>query len=265
MTTQQQWHRRHAHKLSAAPARRSTKVVGGPTDCRRRRGRRTSVSFTASATYTVVHAFVTNRMDYYTAARLRWPPCLTIGVLGSGTAFWCPPNRWHTYILAISLNICVMFSAGSLLTIGFHIGSLPWSGAACLTLFLSKWCPLLSAKSSRSLHSSQQGLLLVPFARNPTKQIRAFSVVGPSTWNALPCELRIFENFSKYAVFFTFLPWFSTVPKQYRQSLQSTGMNRNNGALAWLRTRGLPTMINRAWALVMDTLNRFGLLRKPSV
>ena len=26
---------------------------------------------------------------------LRWPPCLSTGVLGSGPAFCCPPNRWH--------------------------------------------------------------------------------------------------------------------------------------------------------------------------
>src|SRR6218665_1913868 len=41
-------------------------------------------------------------------------------------------------------------------------------------------CPLHSAMSSRSLRSSQQGLLLVPFARTSAKQSRAFSVVGPS-------------------------------------------------------------------------------------
>src|SRR6218665_967014 len=47
------------------------------------------------------------------------------------------------------------------------------------------------AMSSRSLRSSQQGLLLVPFSRTSTKQIRAFSVVGPSTWNGLPSEVYV--------------------------------------------------------------------------
>src|SRR6218665_476032 len=51
-------------------------------------------------------------------------------------------------------------------------------------------CPLLNAMSSRSLRSSQQGLLLVPFARNSTKQSRAFFVVGPSIWNGLPSQLQ---------------------------------------------------------------------------
>src|SRR6218665_74508 len=27
---------------------------------------------------------------------LRCPPCLSTGVLGSGPAFCCPPNWWHT-------------------------------------------------------------------------------------------------------------------------------------------------------------------------
>jgi len=44
-------------------------------------------------------------------------------------------------------------------------------------------CSLLSAMSSRSLRSSQQGLLLI---RTSTKQSGAFAVVRPSTWNGLP-------------------------------------------------------------------------------
>src|SRR6218665_4072043 len=59
-------------------------------------------------------------------------------------------------------------------------------------LYLRKLCcPLHSAMSSRFLHSSQQGLLLVPFARTSAKQSPAFSVVGPSIWNGLPSQLRI--------------------------------------------------------------------------
>src|SRR6218665_2341303 len=36
-----------------------------------------------------------------------------------------------------------------------------------------------------------------------TKQIRAFSVVGPSTWNGLPPELRIFNRTTSSAFFLT--------------------------------------------------------------
>src|SRR6218665_1482326 len=51
-------------------------------------------------------------------------------------------------------------------------------------------CPLHSAMNSRSLCTSQQGLLLVPFARTSAQQSRAFSVVCPSIWNRLPSQLR---------------------------------------------------------------------------
>src|SRR6218665_3655495 len=100
----------------------------------------------------------------------------------------------------MSLNTCLMFYIGSLLSSGFHIGLFPWSGAAYLVLLLFTFVSsvrttvLHSAMSSRSLRSSQQGLLLVPFARTFAKQSRAFSVVGPSIWNGLPSQLRIFPR-----------------------------------------------------------------------
>src|SRR6218665_1063400 len=76
-----------------------------------------------------------------------------------------------------------MFSTGSLPCSGFHIGSLPWSGAAYMALILSTFVSFcdtpLSAMSSRSLCSSQQGLILVPFVRASTYRIHEFSVVGP--------------------------------------------------------------------------------------
>src|SRR6218665_1313815 len=43
----------------------------------------------------------------------------------------------------------------------------------------------------RALRSSATGQLLVPHAKTATRQRRAFSIVGPSTWNGLPLEMRI--------------------------------------------------------------------------
>src|SRR6218665_730033 len=43
----------------------------------------------------------------------------------------------------------------------------------------------------RSLRSTEQGLLLVPFAHITAMQNRAFSVVGPSLWNGLSLVLRL--------------------------------------------------------------------------
>jgi len=36
--------------------------------------------------------------------------------------------------------------------------------------------------------------LIRPFARTSAKQSRAFSVMGPSIWNGLPSQLRIFPR-----------------------------------------------------------------------
>src|SRR6218665_9575 len=65
--------------------------------------------------------------------------------------------------------------------ISYRIGSLVWR---CLVGLASVYlpelcCPPLSAMSSRSLRSSQQGLLLVPFARTSCPPL---SRSVPSPW-----------------------------------------------------------------------------------
>src|SRR6218665_4088590 len=87
--------------------------------------------------------------------------------------------------------------------ISYRIASLVWRCLVGLApVYLRELCcPPLGAMSSRSLRSSQQGLLLVPFAMTSTEQIHAFSVVGLSTWNGLPSELRIFNRTTSPAFF----------------------------------------------------------------
>src|SRR6218665_532116 len=51
-------------------------------------------------------------------------------------------------------------------------------------------CPVSVLAARRVLRSAARGKLLVPRARLAIMQRRAFSVVGPSAWNALPVELR---------------------------------------------------------------------------
>ena len=41
--------------------------------------------------------------------------------------------------------------------------------------------------------------LLVPRAKTATRQHRAFSIVGPSTWNGLPLEIRILPKNNEIA------------------------------------------------------------------
>src|SRR6218665_1859733 len=64
-------------------------------------------------------------------------------------------------------------------------------------------CPLHSDMSSRSLRSSHQGLLLVPFARTSAKQSRVFPLWVPRSgmgsllnfgFSLEPCRLRFFLN-----------------------------------------------------------------------
>ena len=56
------------------------------------------------------------------------------------------------------------------------------------------------------MRSAARGEFLVPRARLPIMQRRAFSVVGPSAWNDLPVELR---------------PLLMTRPSKFYNSLKS--------------------------------------------
>ena len=82
--------------------------------------------------------------------------------------------------------------------ISYRLAALVWR---CILGFASAYlrelcCPVVSARGSRSLRSSEQGLLLVPFARTSTMQKRAFFVVGPTTWNGLPLDILSYVLFS---------------------------------------------------------------------
>ena len=77
--------------------------------------------------------------------------------------------------------------------ISYRIAALVWRClAGCARSYLSDLCcPVSDLASRRSLRSSAKGELLVPRARSSLRQRRAFSIVGPSTWNGLPLELRL--------------------------------------------------------------------------
>ena|SRR6218665_111279 len=98
--------------------------------------------------------------------------------------------------LAMSLGICTIFSAGSLLSVWFSYRVVSLVRRCLLGLapvYLHELCsPLLSAMSSQLLRSSQQGFLLARFIRTSTKLSHVFSEVSPSTWNGFLSELRIF-------------------------------------------------------------------------
>src|SRR6218665_903465 len=80
-----------------------------------------------------------------------------------------------------------------------HTGSRPWCGGSFLAgrqhNYLHELClSLSSCAGHRTLRSSVNGNLVAPFARSATMKTRYFSVVGPTTWNGLPIDLRHLPN-----------------------------------------------------------------------
>ena len=59
-------------------------------------------------------------------------------------------------------------------------------------VYLCEFCCSTSGLAARrNLRSASRGELAVPFAHTSKMQLRALSVVGPTTWNNLPSDLRV--------------------------------------------------------------------------
>ena len=83
---------------------------------------------------------------------------------------WLPISQRISYRTAAVVSRCVL---------------------GCALSYLRDLCrPVSDVAARRALRSTTRGELLVPRARLAIKQRRAFSVVGPSTWNDLPLKLR---------------------------------------------------------------------------
>lgn len=153
-------------------------------------------SLTVSATSTLIHAFITNRLDYCCSPYVGLPAgrlgCLDRILRSAARLIGHIPKFGHVS----SYMRDVLHWLPSEQRIAYRVAALVWRCLLGLApAYLRELCfPVLSARGSRSLRSSAQGLLLVPFARTSTAQNRAFSVVGPSTWNSLPLELRLFPR-----------------------------------------------------------------------
>src|SRR6218665_870975 len=93
------------------------------------------------------------------------------------TLHWLPIARRISYRIAVLVWRCLL-------------GSAP--GYLC-----ELWRPVSGLPGRRALRSSVIGKLLVPRAKTATRQRRAFSIVGPSTWNGLPLEIRILPKIMK--------------------------------------------------------------------
>src|SRR6218665_3980709 len=155
--------------------------------------RTVSRSLTSTAAATLVHSFVTSRLDYcsslYIGLRATRLNCLH-RVLRSAARLIGRVSKFD-HISAYMRDVLHWLPLRQ--PIEFRVAVLIWySLIGQAPAYLTDLCrPSLSVRSTRHLRLAEQGLLLhVPFARTSTMQSRAFSVVGPLVWNGLPLALR---------------------------------------------------------------------------
>src|SRR6218665_3113990 len=146
-----------------------------------------SRSLTSTATATLVHAFDTSRLDYCSTRYIGLPSvrlgCLERVIRTAARLIGGIPRTGHVsaYVLDVlhwlPLQQRIIFRIGAMVC-RCILGLAP-------AYLRDLCCPTPGTRGRSSLHSSEQGLLFVPFARTSTTQARAFSVVGPFLWNGL--------------------------------------------------------------------------------
>ena len=150
-------------------------------------------SLSHDAAVVLVHAFVTSRIDHCCSVLAGHPSGL-IGrldrVLRSAARLIGHIPKYAP-VSAYMRDVLHWLPASQ--RISYRIAALVWR---CLTgsapSYLYDLCrPVSDLASRRALRSSTKGELLVPRARSSVRQRRAFSVVGPSTWNGLSLTLRL--------------------------------------------------------------------------
>ncbi|KAL3066517.1 hypothetical protein OYC64_016470 [Pagothenia borchgrevinki] len=145
-------------------------------------------SLSDSVAQTLIHAFITSRLDYCngvlsgvhskTLARLQYVQNSAVRLL-TRTKPWqhITPTLIHLHWLPVKSRIHFK-------TLLLTYKSLHTIAPQYLTDLLHPYTP------SRSLRSSDTGLLSIPRSRLRTVGDRAFSVAAPTLWNALPPEIR---------------------------------------------------------------------------
>ena len=150
-------------------------------------------SLTSDSTATLIHSFITVRLDYCCSLYVGLPAC-RLGCLNRvlrSAARLCGRIPKFGHVSGYMLD--VLHWLPLLQRISYRMIALVWRSLLGLApaYLRDLCCPTLGAPGRRSLRSTERGVLMVPFARTATKQNRAFSVVGPSLWNGLPLMLRL--------------------------------------------------------------------------
>src|SRR6218665_2327194 len=152
-----------------------------------------SRSLTSTDNATLVHAFVTSRLDYCSTLYVGLPAvrlgCLERVIRTAARLIGGIPRTGH--VSAYMFDVLNWLPLQQ--RIIFRIGAMVWRCILGLApAYLQDLChPTPGTRGCSSLRSSEQGLLFVPFAHTSTTQARAFSVVGPSVWNGLPLSQRL--------------------------------------------------------------------------
>jgi len=99
---------------------------------------------------------------------------------------------WDVYhCLGIPVSTC--FTVGLQLNVKLYS---VWKSLLGLALAYLRdlCCTTMRMPGLHSLHSNEQGFLIIPFAHTTTKQNHAFSVVDPLLWNGLSLTLLLFPR-----------------------------------------------------------------------
>ena len=153
-------------------------------------------SLSHDAAVILVHAFVTSRVDHCCSVLVGLPHSL-LGRLDR--VLRCAARligRIPKYASVSAYMRDVLHWLPITERISYRIAALVWRSLNGIApSYLSKLCcPVSDLVSRRALRSATKGELLVSRAHLVVKQRRAFSVVGPVTWNGLPLALRLFPR-----------------------------------------------------------------------
>ncbi len=154
-------------------------------------------SLTTSSTKTLVHAFITSRLDYCNTLYYGLPQKQTrkLQAVQNTAARLISQTLKYDHVTPILKELHWLPVAGHYRSI-YKILLITFK---CLHgLAPSYLIDLLVKKPSRGLRSDDTLALIVPKSKLVTYGDRAFSVAAPKLWNSLPVDIRLSENVSRF-------------------------------------------------------------------
>src|SRR6218665_2799985 len=148
-------------------------------------------SLSPGAAATLVHSFITIRLDYCLSlySGLPYVRLASLSRVLRSAAHLI--GRIPKFDHVSSYMLEVLHWPPIRQRIEYRVASMVWQCQLGLSsTYLIDLCrPVSGSRSSRSLHSSEKGLLSVPFAHTTIMQSSTCSVVAPTVWNSLPPAL----------------------------------------------------------------------------